>query len=455
MTLRTARPSVLSGERGIVLFKKIRQSLSAQLFCGVLVSALAAAAVFGAFYGLGNLILSRTVYGKPFLDRLSQQRFGSLQEYVTAEGITANSIHQVNVWSGRDDRIYLTIYQGDKLIYESPFAGLDTVDAESYNPAFENPDKEHALVLADGMPTRAYLYYFDGEVLYFWIAALSGAAAFLVFSVCFVTLVNRKLRYIKQLKGELDILAGGDLNYPVQVSYEDELGELASGIDHMRRSILAHQKAEEEIRAANSQLVTAVSHDLRTPLTSLLAYLEMLNRGKYDSPEQMGHFVKKSLEQTLRIKSMADQLFEYFLVYSSEWEQPELETVDADALLQQFWGEYAFSLESRGFRVERDFQELRGSFQVNTELLSRALDNLYSNLLKYADPGEPITIRFFREGQQGVLLLTNAIRKGKPRESTSIGLGTCQRILHYHEGSFQVTRDADWFSAKLTLPLGD
>ena len=296
------------------MFSRIRKSLSAQLLCGVLVSALAAAAVFGICYGMGNLLLSRTVYGKPFLDRLSQQRFGSLQEYVTTEGITANSIHQINVWCGRDDRVYLTIYQGDRLIYESPFAGLDTVDAENYNPAFENPDKEHALILADGMPTRAYLYYFDGEILYFWIAALSGVAAFFVFSTCFVAFVNRKLRYIKQLKGELDILAGGDLSYPVQVTYEDELGELASGIDQMRRSILAHQKAEEEIRAANSQLVTAMSHDLRTPLTSLLAYLEMLNRGKYDSPEQMGHFLKKSLEQTLRIKSMADQLFEYFLV---------------------------------------------------------------------------------------------------------------------------------------------
>ncbi len=433
--------------------KRIRQSLSAQLFCGVLLSALAAAAVFGICYGLGNLLLSKTVYGKPFLERLSQQQFTNLQSFVTAERITKNTINHINIWCGRDDRIYLTVYQGDKLIYESPFAGFDTLDEESHSPAFENPENEHTLILGDGMPTRAFLYYFDGQVLYFWTAALSGSVGFLVFLICFAGLIHRKLRYIKHLKRELDILAGGDLDYPVRIVGEDELGELASGIDQMRLSILSHQKAENEARSANSHLVTAMSHDLRTPLTSLLAYLELLKRGKYTSDEQMRCFVEKSLEQTLRIKSMADKLFTYFLVYSSEWEQPDMELIEADALLRQSWGEYSFSLESEGFAVQTEFNKLHGRLMVNTELLRRAFDNLYSNLLKYADPNSPIFIRFQQEHQQVVLSIANTIRQNQGRESTNIGLNTCQRILHYHEGVFQTREEDGQFLVFIHLPL--
>ena len=61
----------------------------------------------------------------------------------------------------------------------------------------------------------------------------------------------------------------------------DELSELARGIDQMRRSIIKHQEVEQQIRKANAELITSMSHDLRTPLTSLLAFLEIIERKKY------------------------------------------------------------------------------------------------------------------------------------------------------------------------------
>ena len=73
-----------------------------------------------------------------------------------------------------------------------------------------------------------------------------------------------------------------------------------------------------------------MSHDLRTPMTSLLVYLELLDCGKYENETQLKHVISRCLEKTLHIKGMADKLFEYFLVYSSEWEPPDSEFVDAD-----------------------------------------------------------------------------------------------------------------------------
>ena len=252
----------------------------------------------------------------------------------------------------------------------------------------------------------------------------------------------------------MDILAGGDLSYRVTVAGEDELSELASGIDQMRLSILEHQRSEDAMRSANSQLVTAMSHDLRTPLTSLLGYLELMERGKYEDDGQLRHFISRSREKALRIKEMADKLVEYFLVYSSEWEKPGLETVAADEVLRHFWSEYAFSLESAGFTVRTDFGAPDGTMQVNIDLLRRAFDNLYSNLLKYADPAQPIEIGYRQEEGRIALTVVNHVSPRRDaKESTNIGLGTCRRILEYHGGSFSAKEANGVFRAALSLPL--
>ena len=147
-------------------------------------------------------------------------------------------------------------------------------------------------------------------------------------------------------------------------------------------------------------------------------------------------------------------MFEYFLVYSAEWEQPDTEPQDADTLLEQFWGEYAFSLQSKGFSVDTDFRPLHGSIAVNLELLRRAFDNIYSNLLKYADPAQPIRIAFQRKENQIVLNICNAISPQRnSRESTNIGLNTCRRILEYHGGTFETKEQDERFEVYLTLPI--
>lgn len=436
--------------------KRISKSLSAQLFCGVLLSLLTAAAVFFLCFALGTRVLDRTIYSEAFMDKMVDRQFQSLQSYVTRERITAKNLHRLNLWCSQGDQVALTIYQNGTVLYDSSVSGEEDLILEDFDPAWERPDREYILILGDGTEARVFLYYYAADILYYWAAILSGLISFAAFSLCFIAFVHRKLGDIKRLKRELDILAGGDLKYPVTVKGTDELGELASGVDQMRRSILAHQEAEDQMRSANSRLVTAMSHDLRTPLTSLLGYLELLDRRKYQNEEQLQHFIRQSLGKTLQIKDMADKLFEYFLVYSSEWESPDMEAADADELFQQLWGEYAFSLENEGFSVDRDFGELKGMVQVNLDLLRRAFDNLYSNLRKYADRAQPLQLSYQREGTAVRLVLSNAVSPQRnKKESTNIGLNTCRRILQYHGGTFQAEEADGQFRATVTLPLAE
>ena len=343
-----------------------RFGLSAQLFFDVVRSLLVGCAVFFLLWAGGTYALSRTIYGDAFSKKLADRQFEQLQAYVLREQVTPENLRPLDVWCRQEQQVYLVLYLQDRFLYESPLSAdltysPEEFEAANYSPNLEDPDREYTLLLSDQTPVRAFLYSYVQDSYYYWAMALAGLTAFLVFSLCFIALVHRKLRYIQRLKAELDILAGGDLTCPVTVQGRDELGELAAGIDQMRRSIVAHQAAEEQMRTANSQLVTAMSHDLRTPLTSLLAYLELMERGKYEDQEQLSHFIRRSLDKTLQIKSMADKLFEYFLVYSSEWEPLELESADGDAFLRHLLGEYAFSLENGGFTVSQTYDRRRSS----------------------------------------------------------------------------------------------
>ena len=278
--------------------------------------------------------------------------------------------------------------------------------------------------------------------------------AFLFFCVCYTVLIRSKLRYIQTLKAALDTMAGGELEQPVPIQGYDELAELAEGMDEMRRSFLTWFREEDRIRSANSQLVTAMSHDLRTPLTSLMAYLELLDRGKYADEEQMRHLIRQSLAQTKSIKAMTDKLFEYFLVYATEWEQPDMEELDAGSLLSPLWQEYAFTLESEGFSVQLKETPLTGRVSVSLPLLQRAFDNVYSNLLKYADPGKPILISLRRVGEEASITVTNGVSPQRDRrESTNLGLNTCRRVFRLHGGGFETTEEDGTFTVRMTLPL--
>ncbi len=428
-------------------------SLKLKLFFSVVLSMAVAVVIFGMVFLIGNVLLDNTVYGHSFAEQMADTQFDKLQGYVEKESISTDNLQRLTAWCSRGEKVYLALYQGENLIFRSHISNsLDNI--QGYDPDLEDPESEYILTLHGDVQVRAFLYYYAGDAYYYLITVLSGILAFVAFSICFILLINKKISYVGTLKDELDILSGGQLNYKITVDGNDELGELALGIDQMRQSILRHQEAEKQMRSANSELITAMSHDLRTPLTSLLAYLEIVERGKYADEEQMKSLIHKSVGQTMRIKNMADKLFEYFLAYATEWESVEMENVDADGLFGQILGDYAYALESSGMKVETEFSEISAQLSVNAELLQRALDNLYSNLLKYAEPSECVRFTYKKHDHFIHIGISNTIKVGhKKNDSTSMGLIICRRIIEYHGGHFWAEEISGRFVVKVSLPL--
>lgn len=418
-----------------------------------LMSVVVAALVFTGFFFLSRFLLDHTVYGQSFAKDMVASQSEDLQEFIEEETVTLENIQILDEWCDSWYKVYLRVYYKDNLVFNSQNQKNFPFKVEN-DPGKEDPENEYILTLSDDTTIRAFLYYYAGDILYLWMTIASGFLAFLAFSLCLILLVRKKVFYIRKLREELEILSGGQLEYPITVNGDDELAELAVGIDQMRRSILRHQEMEGQMRSANTELITAMSHDLRTPLTSLLAYLEILERKKYTDEEQMQNLLHKSVGQTMRIRDMADKLFQYFLVYATEWESAETEELDADMLFLQILDDYAGSLESKGIQVERSFSEVLAKINVNPDLLQRALDNLYSNLLKYADPERPVKLSYRRNENKLHLTIENGIVADRQKkDSTQIGLNTCRRIIEFHGGTFFALEQKQTFAVTFELPL--
>ena len=259
---------------------------------------------------------------------------------------------------------------------------------------------------------------------------------------------------IRVFSEDLHKISGGDLEYPLRATSDDELGQLARSVDTMRNTIIQRTHAEQSALQANSDLITALSHDIRNPLTSLIGYMELLEMEQEKLPEDAGTYVHASLDKAYRIRDLTGELFRYFLVFSQEAQDVKLEEYDAQILLFQLLGEYTNELRSQGFTVETDQLKQPCTLRIDVPLFKRVVDNISSNLLKYADPATPVVFSAYADDMLHVIV-ENRIRVlgSDVVESNKIGLRTCGSIMKLLEGSFSSEAEGETFRVECTLPI--
>ena len=284
-----------------------------------------------------------------------------------------------------------------------------------------------------------------------------GGAGRLLAGVAYIAVqlsyTGRLTRRIVTLSKEAAQVSAGDLEHEIGMAGDDEISALARDMDTMRRSVIERMGNERRAWEANSELITAVSHDIRTPMTSLIGYLGLLKDGSPGDDER-AQFTASAYDKAMELKDLTDELFRYFLVFGRSELEMDLEDFDARLLLEQLLGEAEFDLTDLGFTVQRVDFEGECTLRVDPLYLKRVLDNLISNIKKYADPAGPVMILCERRGEALSVCFSNRISARRERvESTRIGLRTCEKILAQLGGRFEAESDAEHFAATLTLPV--
>ena len=119
------------------------------------------------------------------------------------------------------------------------------------------------------------------------------------------------VKYIQCLMKEVNIISRGNLQGNVTVQGTDEIAQLASGLEHMRQTLVKKEQIEYDLKSAQEKLVLGMSHDLRTPLTGLMAYLEILKKQQKEGAVTQ-EYINKAFDRVLQIRDLSEQMFEYF-----------------------------------------------------------------------------------------------------------------------------------------------
>ena len=421
----------------------------------ILALILSLAVGIGCYFGcyrLGVWTINHGYMAPDAVELRNQRHERSLQQYVDSNGVSSRDTVAIEQWLRREKNASVIVYQAQGDPYEAGTWGTSQLlDDTTQNDLATLGYSFYTVQFADGAYRVALCDYSESRLFgYAQIGAL--VLAFVAYSCIAFGFTRRLARRVTRLSEAVS--AAGVLNQTIPVTGTDELARLAQNVNTMRETIVERTRNEQTALQANSDLITAMSHDIRNPLTSLIGYLDLLEMQQAQLPEDLRRYVLASRDKAYQLKDLTGEMFRYFLVFSRGEQETHPEPYDAQILCAQLLGECAAELRSRGFDVNLLLLTTPCTVTTDVQMLKRVTDNLLSNIEKYADPAARLTILAEREGERLHVCFANRARRELARvESNHIGLRTCESILKLLGGEFITHRDGDDFTAEFTLPV--
>ena len=304
--------------------------------------------------------------------------------------------------------------------------------------------------------------------------ALCYAISFIVFVEIFFKLIDFTIEYIRKLRRSIQQVTSGNYGVQCEVEYDDELGSLAANINVLSKTLLAKEKESEKLkekeRAAldiernaerqKNELITNVAHDLRTPLTTIVGYLELIKDDTALSKEDVHKYSGIAYEKSIRLQEMMDDLFEFTKLDNADIKLNK-SMINLSGLIMQMTDEFYPSFKDCNITPIVDLPEENIYVQGDGQLLARVFDNLISNALKYGYHNTDLkievsgdekyaTVKVINHGDtiapKDIPLLFNKFyRTDSSRNSrtggTGLGLAITKNIVDLHHGDISVTSD--------------
>ena len=438
--------------------EKLRHSLRGELLFTILLAVVVSVALYNGLQPVTKTVLHTYYTHSDFLQRKTDTVGESLQTAVAESGISSRQVRRLSDWYTRSDQpggCILRVEKDGVVIYDS---ALDSVDYyRTYSQASKTLDetaylRTYPLEFSDGSATLYVYGYFDFFVdeavrtFEFWLCLLLGIGIVL-------WAVWKKLNYMETLEQGIRVLEGGQLDYQVPVRGADELAQMAQSLNEMSTSLRQQMEQVQQAQRQRYELVTSLSHDLRTPLTAQLGYLELLSEHHYQTQAQHDEYLNKCVRSCRSVIELSNGLFR---IASGEAVCPQarLEPLDAPDVFLQIFAEKLAFLQEQGWTVlypEVPCPALQ--LQLDPELLCRIADNLVSNLQKYADPGQPVRFGLAPEQDTLCVSLSNTVRTAPQGDSHGVGLKNVSDMMALMHGQCCPEHIGSIFCLKLYFPL--
>lgn len=278
-----------------------------------------------------------------------------------------------------------------------------------------------------------------------WIQNVSLTASLLIAAVLLLFLIGRKLSYLKKIILGIEALRTHRMNHRIPLEGNNEITELAESINYLSQTELELKEREASLQKEKEDFLRSLSHDIRTPLTSILSYSEYMNGKNVFTESEIKEYASLINKKAQQIKFLTEQLL--------DGQNRRLEHFeDGRFLLIQLADEWEASLED-SFRCQLDFANcsaFSGEFDILE--LQRIFDNLTSNIRKYADTSQPVQLKIYTLADAVYIEQSNVCQKSLADvESNRIGIDNIRRIAHSYNGDVQVKFSEGYFHIQISF----
>ena len=418
-----------------------KYTLAKKLALLILAAAIVSGIVFLTLQKITNDLIDGYLSSDEYYEQESAKYIQKFSRYVSENELSSTDRKAFGEWVKKENYINLTIFKDQVLQYDSIYSAADEsaygkermtqyAKHHSYRVQFSDGNGR---VMVDGFYSSRY------HDLAFTLELLGAT---LIFLLIVLLGIRKSLRYLQTIHQEIHILEGGELDYEMTVKGHDELAMIAKSIEDLRKAFLDKLQAIDDLQEESRSLVTEMSHDMRTPLTSLMMNLEFAKKEETGADTQKDQYIASAYGKALQLKNLSDNLFAYFLLDKEH--ESELETVAVKEVIYDLLSDQVAILHQENFKVHL-LGELPDSYiNVNVELLGRVFDNVMSNLRKYADPKKDINLTFLSDQEIFEIHISNAINEtNDTQESTGLGERSIKRMMSRMHGQFESIESND------------
>lgn len=281
-----------------------------------------------------------------------------------------------------------------------------------------------------------------------------------IFTVTFLLLQEKSMRYISRISDAMQSISEGDLNITVDIEGDDEFSVMAASLNKMVEDLRGLMDKEREAERTKNELITNIAHDLRTPLTSIIGYLELLSGETKLDPEVQKKYIGIAYVKTKRLEKLIEDLFGFTKLNYGKISM-HVAKVDVVKLLSQLLEEFYPSFVDKNLSYELQSNVPAQMISADGNLLARLFDNLINNAIKYGADGkrilvkvhgseELVTIQVINYGyvipEEELPLIFNKFYRVEQSRSTNtggtgLGLAIAKNIVDMHGGTIHVTSD--------------
>lgn len=281
-----------------------------------------------------------------------------------------------------------------------------------------------------------------------------------------------KQMQLRHIIAELHYIANGHFDHRIPFELSGDHQRVVDSVNSLVDSVISSMEEERALKQSKDDLITNVSHDLRTPLTSIIGYLRLIEDRQFKNEDDILKYTHTAYLKSIQMKSLVEDLFEYTKVSQSN---PHLtiNTINVDSMLQQLAASFELEAKQKHFVITSQCTPKDLEITGDAEKIGRVFNNLITNALKYGNGGKNIFLSakqindtvIFEVANDGEKVPAEALGKlfdrfyrvegsrSKATGGTGLGLAIAQSIVEMHNGTIKAHSNDKRTSFVIQLPL--